>query len=59
MKLCSQNFSFKSSRLSKTAFKFVKSTKQILQTTLDDKNIKAKVVELQKIFYFIVDNFFI
>jgi hypothetical protein len=30
-----------------------------LQTTSDEKSVKIKVVELQKLFNFIVDNFFI
>jgi hypothetical protein len=30
---------------------------QILQTTLDEKGIKIKVIELQKFFNFVVDNF--
>jgi hypothetical protein len=30
-----------------------------LQTTLDEKSVKIKVVELQKLFNFVVDNFFI
>jgi hypothetical protein len=30
-----------------------------LQTTSDEKSVKIKVVELQKLFNFVVDNFFI
>jgi hypothetical protein len=30
-----------------------------LQTTSDEKSVKMKVVELQKLFNFVVDNFFI
>jgi hypothetical protein len=30
---------------------------QILQTTSDGQNIKTKVVELQKLFNFVVNNF--
>jgi hypothetical protein len=32
---------------------------QILQTALDGKGIKTKVVELQKLFNFVIDNFFL
>jgi hypothetical protein len=32
---------------------------QILQTTLDGKNTKIKVVEIQKLWSFVVDNFFV
>jgi hypothetical protein len=32
---------------------------QILQTTLDVKSIKIKVVELQMLFNFVVDNIFV
>jgi hypothetical protein len=31
---------------------------QILQTTFDGKGTKIKVIELQKLFNFLVDNFF-
>jgi hypothetical protein len=37
--------------------KYVKFEIQILQTTLDEKSVKMKVVELQKLFNFVVDNF--
>jgi hypothetical protein len=32
---------------------------QILQTTSNGKNFKIKVVELEKLFNFVVDNFFV
>jgi len=47
-------------RFSKIEYKYVKFKIQILQTTSDDeKSVKIKVVELQKLFIFVVDNFFI
>jgi hypothetical protein len=49
----------KSFRLSKIVSKFVKFKIQILQTTSDEKSVKMKVVELQKLFKFVGDNFFI
>ena len=39
--------------------KYVKFKIQILQTTSDEKSVKIKVVELQKLFNLVVDNFFI
>jgi len=61
MKLCSwQLFYLNSFRFSKIEYKYVKFKIQILQTTSDDeKSVKIKVVELQKLFIFVVDNFFI
>jgi hypothetical protein len=60
IKLCSiQLFYLKLFRLSKIVSKFVKFKIQILQTTSDEKSVKMKVVELQKLFKFAVDNFFI
>jgi hypothetical protein len=60
MKLCScQHFYLNSFRFSKIKFKYVKFKIQILQTTSDEKSVKIKVVELQKLFNFVVDNFFI
>jgi hypothetical protein len=52
-------FYLKLFRLSKIASKFVKFKNQILQTTSDDKSVKVKVVELQKLFNFVAANFFI
>ena len=60
MKLCSwQLFYLNSFRFSKIESKYVKFKIQILQTTSDEKSVKIKVVELQKLFIFVVDNFFI
>jgi hypothetical protein len=60
MKLCSwQLFYLNSFRFSKIESKYVKFKIQILQTTSDEKSVKIKVVELQKLFNFVVDNFFI
>jgi hypothetical protein len=60
MKLCSwQLFYLKSFRLLKIVSKLVKFKIQILQTASDEKNVTMKVVELQKLFNFVVDNFFI
>ena len=56
--LCSlQLFYLTSFRLSKIVSKFVKFKIQILETTSDEKSVKMKVVELQKLFKFVVDNF--
>jgi hypothetical protein len=46
-------------RFSKIESKYVKYKIQILQTTSDKKSVKIKVIELQKLFIFVVDNFFI
>jgi hypothetical protein len=46
-------------QFSKIESKYVKFKIQILQTTSDEKSVKIKVVELQKLFIFVVDNFFI
>jgi hypothetical protein len=46
-------------RFSKIESKYVKFKIQILQTTSDEKSVKIKVVELQKLFNFVVDNVFI
>jgi hypothetical protein len=60
MKLCSwQLFYLNSFRFSKIESKYVKFKIQILQTTSDEKSVKMEVVELQKVFNFVVDNFFI
>jgi hypothetical protein len=60
MKLCGwQLFYLNSFRFSEIESKYVKFEIQILQTTSDEKSVKIKVVELQKLFNFIVDNFFI
>jgi hypothetical protein len=60
MKLCSwQLFYLNSFRFSKIESKYVKFKIQILQTISDEKSVKMKVVELQKLFNFVVDNFFI
>jgi hypothetical protein len=54
MKHCRrQRFYFKSFRLSKFAFKYVKFKIQNLQMTLDGKSTK-KVVKLQKLSNFVV-----
>jgi hypothetical protein len=49
----------KSFRLSKIVSKFVKFKIQILQMTSDEKSVKMKVLELQKLFNFVVENCFI
>jgi hypothetical protein len=55
MKLCSwQLFYLNSFRFSKIASKLVKFKIQILQTISDEKIIKMKDVELQKLFNFVV-----
>ena len=60
MKLCSwQLFYLNSFQFSKIESKYVKFKIQILQTTSDEKSVKIKVVELQKLFIFVVGNFFI
>jgi hypothetical protein len=46
-------------RFTKIESKYVKFKIQILQTTSDEKGVKIKVVELQKLFNFVADNFFI
>jgi hypothetical protein len=43
----------------KNLSKFVKFKIQILQTTSDEKSVKMKVLEHQKLFNFVVDNCFI
>jgi hypothetical protein len=59
MKLCSwQLFYLNSFRFSKIESKYVKFKIQILQTTSDEKSVKIIVVELQKLFNSVVDNFF-
>jgi hypothetical protein len=50
-------FYFNSFRFSKIESKYVKFKIQILQTISDEKIVKIKVVELQKLFNFVVDNF--
>jgi hypothetical protein len=58
MKLCIwQLFYLNLFRFSKNESKFVKFKIQILQTTSDEKSVKIKVVELQKLFNFVVNNF--
>jgi hypothetical protein len=58
MKLCSyQLFYLKLFRLSKIAYEFVKWKMQILQMISDGKSTELKVVELQKLFNFVVDGF--
>jgi hypothetical protein len=58
MKLCScKLFYLNSFRFSKIESKYVKFKIQILQTTSDEKSVKMKVVELQKLFNFVVDIF--
>jgi hypothetical protein len=58
MKLCRwQLFYLNSFRFSKIESTYVKFEIQILQTTSDEKFVKMKVVELQKLFNFVVDNF--
>jgi hypothetical protein len=60
MKLYSWQFFYLNSfRFSKIESKYVKFKIEILQTTSDEKSVKIKVVELQKLFIFVVDNFFI
>jgi hypothetical protein len=60
MKLCCwQLFYLNSFRFLKNESKYVKFKIHILQTTSDEKSVKIKVVELQKLFNFVVDNFFI
>jgi hypothetical protein len=59
MKLCSwQLFYLNSFRFSKIESKYVKFKIQILQTTSNEKSVKIIVVELQKLFNSVVDNFF-
>ena len=41
------------------ALKFWNSIFQIVQTTLDGKTTKTKVVDLDEIYNFVVDNYFI
>jgi hypothetical protein len=50
---------YSSFRFSKIESNYIKFKIQILQTTSDEKSVKIKVVELQKVFNFVVDNFFI
>jgi hypothetical protein len=60
MKLCNwQVFYLNSFQLSKIESKYVKFKIQILETTSYEKSVKIKVVELQKLFNFVVDNIFI
>jgi hypothetical protein len=54
-----QLFYLNSFKFLKIKSKYVKFKIQILQTTSDEKCVKMKVVELQKLFNFVVDNFFI
>ena len=42
----------------KTTFEFLKFKIQIFQTTSDVETIKMKVVDLEKLYNFIGDNFF-
>jgi hypothetical protein len=51
-------FLFEIIGLSKIVSKFVKFKIQILQMTSDEKSVKIKVLELQKLFNFVVDNCF-
>jgi hypothetical protein len=44
-------------RLSKIVSKFVSFKIQMLQTTSEEKRVNKKVVELQKLFNFVVNNF--
>jgi hypothetical protein len=60
IKLCSlQLFYLKSFRLSKIVCKFVKFKISNFANNLGWKSVKMKVVELQKLFKFVVNNFFI
>jgi hypothetical protein len=60
MKLCSwQIFYLNSFWFSKIASKLVKFKIQILQTISDEKSVKIKDVELQKLFNFVFDSFFL
>jgi hypothetical protein len=43
----------------KISFEFVKFKMQILQTNSNGKGIKTKVIELHKLFNFVVDNVYV
>ena len=60
MKVCGfQFFFFEIISASKIAFEFLKFEIQILQMASDEKTYNTKVVDLEKLWNFVVDNFLI
>ena len=60
MKFCSwQHFDLKSSRDAKTTFEFQNFKIWIFQMILDGKTTKMKIVDLKKLWNFVIDNFMI